>query len=601
MTDESRAAYTRLRRLQEHNLSNIPAQIANRALSSFSLQQDPIPEESADIFVMVYPQDPFIGQPEVRRMKAIDIRPGLINARVRIREQTYPIAQPDIEGNYFFMPDTPEFDQINAFYYTTYTLRMFERYARRALPWSFPGARLDVDPHVGDGANAFYSENDRMLGFQGFTKNGQKFVAAQSADVVSHETAHAVLDGLRDLYNESFGLGAMAFHESFGDMTAVLVALHDDSLISKLLDITQGDLRLNNFIASLAEMLSDLPPHEEAHVEEHTLYLRNAINAFHAMPFEEIPYRVSQYDTELGRESHNYSRLFTGAFYDILVGVYEHLRKSISDRIAIHRTRDIMGYLLVGAVESAPVGEVDFADMARAFLAADHYLYNKSYSEILIDAFNRRRILDRSEAQAYVESLNHVPELALPETLNSALAAAQFLEDEVIPKLKIPTDSELTPLATYRNSGGAAYLTFWSQRRLTLKGEQYKQFNGAHIDALGGLTLTFGADGWLRNAVYRPVTDTDVQQIGVMTQDLINYGLIADPLAVGGSPTLPPMHIEEPKPKGLWVPELPADLPPLDAPMQQPKPSKLVKFPVIFDSIPRRLSSFRDYLEKWRK
>jgi len=293
MNDESHAAYNRLRRLQEHNLSNIPAQIANRAVTSFSLQDDPISEESADVFVMVYPQDPFVGEPEVRRMRAMDIRPGLTNTRVRLRTTAGTIAQPDAEGNYFFMPGTREFDQVNAFYYTTYTLRMFERYARRALPWSFPSTRLDVDPHVGVGTNAYYSENDRMLGFQGFEKNGQQFVAAQSADVVSHETAHAVLDGLRDLYNESFGLGTMAFHESFGDMTAVLVALHDDSLITTLLGITKGDLTLNNFIASLAEMMGGLSEPLEDHVQQHTLYLRNAINDFTAIPFEAMTYRTT--------------------------------------------------------------------------------------------------------------------------------------------------------------------------------------------------------------------------------------------------------------------------------------------------------------------
>src|SRR5688572_32067053 len=39
-----------------------------------------------------------------------------------------------------------------------------------------------------------------------------------------------------------------AFHESFGDMTAVLVALHDDALVKRLLTWSKGDLRLDNFV-----------------------------------------------------------------------------------------------------------------------------------------------------------------------------------------------------------------------------------------------------------------------------------------------------------------------------------------------------------------
>src|SRR5690606_1079818 len=137
------------------------------------------------------------------------------------------IALTDSEGHYMYWVGTAEFDQVNAFYYTTFTLRMYERYADRQIPWSFPSARLKIDPHVGDLANAFYNEQEQLLGFHTFiNKNGEKHSTAQSADIVTHEAAHAILDGLRDLYNESFGLGARSFHESFGDISAILVALH---------------------------------------------------------------------------------------------------------------------------------------------------------------------------------------------------------------------------------------------------------------------------------------------------------------------------------------------------------------------------------------
>src|SRR5690606_15601774 len=128
------------------------------------------------------------------------------------------LAHPDEDGNYIFSVDTSQFELVNAFFYTTFTLRMYERYARRAIPWAFPGARITVDVHVGNDANAFYNENARLLGFHTFTgHDGVERSTAISADIVTHEAAHAVLDGLRDLWNESFGLGPRAFHESFGD------------------------------------------------------------------------------------------------------------------------------------------------------------------------------------------------------------------------------------------------------------------------------------------------------------------------------------------------------------------------------------------------
>src|SRR5262249_41558056 len=149
--------------------------------------------------------------------------------------------------------------------------------------------RIKVDPHAGNGANAFYSEEDNLLGFHSFKSNGETIYAAQSADVVSHETGHAVLDGIRDLYNESFGLGPAAFHESFGDMTAVLVALHHDALVKRLLKWTKGNLRLENFVAALAEQVTERANTEGEPIHGRTVYLRNALNGFTSVPFDELP------------------------------------------------------------------------------------------------------------------------------------------------------------------------------------------------------------------------------------------------------------------------------------------------------------------------
>ena len=106
--------------------------------------------------------------------------------------EQYRVLIFDADGNYLYWPGTPQFDQVNSFYYTTYTLRMFERYARRTLSWSFPSLRITVDPHVGHEANAFYSEQDRMLGFHSFNHNGEVVSTAWSADIVSHEAGHAM-------------------------------------------------------------------------------------------------------------------------------------------------------------------------------------------------------------------------------------------------------------------------------------------------------------------------------------------------------------------------------------------------------------------------
>lgn len=592
--EHHRSTINRLQRLQEHTRSNIPAMMAQRAVSTFTLQPEPIPEEATDsISVMVYPQNPFLGKPEVRFINGRDIRPNLINARLQIQNT---LAQPDDDGNYLYWPGTQEFSQVNSFYFGNFTLRMYERYARRAIPWSFPTARLTIDPRVGAGANAFYSEQDRMLGFYSFTVRDETLHTADSADVVSHEMAHAILDGIRDLYNECFGLGPTAFHESFGDMTAVLVALHDDSLVRRLLELTDGNLRLENFIASVAEYMIDrLRAEYTQHVRGHTIYLRNALNNLTNKPFDELHYTLDNPEFELGRQSHNYSRLFTGAFYDLLVAVYEEECKTSQPQLAVHRTREILGYLLICAIEIGPVGEFDFGDMARAFLMADVLVYEGQHVELQKRVFAQRGILSLEDADAFLAEQRSLPELSLPPSLNSPLASALFLEESVLPALKLPTDAELIPLSAVRNVDGFAFLTYFMSRRISLVGEQYRQFNGATLDAFGGVTLTFGADNQLKAVFYRPVTDEDERQIKLLVTDLIQYDLVADQPLSAQVPLYEMFY--EALPKALKLPALRR----LDRPEIVTEKPQLVKLPLIFDNLLQTPSNITDYLQGWLK
>ncbi|MEZ4667255.1 MAG: hypothetical protein R3E39_04950 [Anaerolineae bacterium] len=584
MTDSSGNTFNLLRRLQEQNASSLKKAIESKPASGFDIV--PFSEPEADqsfVNVVVYPQDPFVSEPEVRQMSSRLIGLGLVNARFQVKDGMSATAQPDSQGNYLLWPDKPEFDQINSFYYATFTLQMFESYARHVIPWSFGTAPLFINPHFGQGGNAFYNELDHLLGFNGFVDGDSSVIqSAQSADVVSHETGHAVLDGLRDLYNESFGLGCAAFHESFGDMAAVLVALHDDSLIQKLLDWTGGDLRLDNFIASLAEQVTNRLRANGRDLSERSVYLRNALNSFVNASFDELPLSPENPEIQLARDSHNYSRVFTGAFYDILVAIYEDQRTTIADRVAIHRARDVVGHLLVTAVELGPVGELNFADMAKAFLAADKFLNNAEYTHLLIPIFDKRRILPELLAREYCTSLDNLPSIVAPTIVTSPDTATQYLNDVVRPKLAFLQGYELFPLAAYTNSAGNIFMTYVVSRRIQLNGAQYREHDGYHVDAFGGLTLAFQTDGSVGSIYWRPVSDEDVRQIQITTADLVSRGDMGK-----FSPQNAQLSIEPYTMLGYWV--------------KYDRIGLLFKNPVLVDPLPGRRINFKDYLAKWHE
>lgn len=576
-------AYDFLRKMQQHLRASLPF-LSQRTVSNFTLQPEPQPEEAtSSVYVVVYPQNPFVGEPEVRTMVAKDIQPGLMNARVRIADSQNPIAQPDADGNYYYWPGTPEFDQVNAFYYTTFTLRMYERYAKRTIPWAFLKPRLTVDPHVGRLTNAFYNEQEEMLGFHTFaTNNGEAFSMAQSADVVTHEAAHAVLDGLRDLYNESFGLGPRAFHESFGDMTAMLVALHDDVLVRELLNWTKGNLRMSNFVTEVAEHATQELLNSR-YFAQHTVYLRNAFNTLKLLPFDSLAYTLDEPLEKLSRQEHNYSRVFSGAAYDILVGIYEAFQsEGMPDFVALYRARDVLGHLLVMAIEAGPIGEFNFPDMARSFLAADAILFDNRYETILAQVFAERNLLSVEETAECLGARAMLPKLELPDAINHQVAAAQFLEEKVIPALQLENTSDLVPAGAYRNADGYAFVTYSSSHSIVLEGEQYAQFsNEVEVFLFGGVTLVFDQNDILCCATVRPVTEEDIRQVRIIVAELIQHNRIANQL-------FPPEAAPEPSPKGLYVPNYFLD-----------DGGKIIKYPVIFDEVPNADIHAEEFLRQW--
>lgn len=117
----------------------------------------------------------------------------------------------------------PNFHAQNAYAIAMRTLGAFERALGRRVSWSSGGHQLHIAPHAFAQANAFYSEPDRALMFgYFFRQDGQPVFTCLSHDIVAHETAHALLDGLRSRFSEPSGPDQAAFHEGFADIVALL-------------------------------------------------------------------------------------------------------------------------------------------------------------------------------------------------------------------------------------------------------------------------------------------------------------------------------------------------------------------------------------------
>lgn len=136
----------------------------------------------------------------------------------------------------------------NVYGHVATTLVQFEAALGRHVSWSFASRvhHLKVAPHAFVDANAFYSRADEALVFGYFPidpagrnrRPGDFVFSCLSADVVVHETTHALLDGLRSELMRPSTPDQPAFHEGFADIVALLSALSREALLKDALPRT---------------------------------------------------------------------------------------------------------------------------------------------------------------------------------------------------------------------------------------------------------------------------------------------------------------------------------------------------------------------------
>jgi hypothetical protein len=316
--------------------------------------------------VLIWKQDPSVSEIGVRKA----FLPKLVSAGpkdARIKSQGLAPVSANAFGDFIQTPDTDAFDAVHTFAIVRMTLTMCQRALASTgnpIPWQWNNATnteaLSVFAHGLPGTmNAFYSRNDKALKFGDFNMPGttppQKVYTCRSLDIVSHETGHAILDGLKPgwlLSSNPPQTGGL--HESFGDLTAIFLTLSQLDQVEAIIAYTKANLHNKNFLADLAEQFGLALGRSNG--------LRNADNDLKL--------------SEVGTEVHAISQVFTGGIYDVLADIFAFERKPAEkdDASVLYEVGQYMLSLLLRAIIAAPDTAATFADVANkmlAFCAAD--------------------------------------------------------------------------------------------------------------------------------------------------------------------------------------------------------------------------------------
>jgi hypothetical protein len=320
----------------------------------------------------------------------------------------------------------PQFHQQMVYAVAMTTIGNFERALGRRIFWSprfyrHPEdnrikeafvRRLRVYPHALREPNAYYSPQKKALLFGYFAASrerpgrnlpGGTVFTCLSHDVVAHETAHAVLDGMHRRYVEPSNVDALAFHEAFADIVALMQHFTLPEAVRHQIEHLRGDLSRRSLLSDLARQFGEAIGQGQA--------LRSGIEA-------EDP-GAEPDPTLLARTTEPHARglILVRAVFDAFLTIYHariadllrlttgdgraypglDLHPDLANRLTAEANK-AAGHILricIRALDYLPPVDVTFGEFLRAIITADADLVPddpRGYRLAIIEAFRRRGI-----------------------------------------------------------------------------------------------------------------------------------------------------------------------------------------------------------------
>lgn len=122
---------------------------------------------------------------------------------------------------------------------------------------------------------------------------------------------------------------------------------------------------------------------------------------------------------------HSFSRIFTGAFYEILSGML-NIRSRNPTQADLAAVTGDFARLLLDATAAAPVQPDYFAQVASHIIDADTVRFGGKYRDALVSTFVKRLIVPKSAVQALVAHKGKVPPTAAALRMTARPAKPQF-------------------------------------------------------------------------------------------------------------------------------------------------------------------------------
>lgn len=395
-----------------------------RAFNATTPEAPPRPPDTPkDTEFSFNPQDRVVMNPTTTVVK--QVKPGPETARFDMKGAG---VQPNKDGKYVFDANSAEGHAAVAFSAATKTLEMFEGAFGAKVNWAFRGEQLEINPdnHDREWLNAYYSRGEGSVNFfhQHDPVTNTTVQSGHSGEIVAHEVGHAILDGLRPGYLGGWSSDVGGFHESFGDMVAILMNTQDERAVARVIAQTDGDLRKPNIMSSMAEELGRGINDTRGKNATGGDLIRQAVNNFKWAEPSTLPERGGP--DRLGSEAHDFSRLWTGAFYDILAAITDEKKAAgVAPKDAIREAGAECTKLLANLMKEAPRGTFTYRQMAEAFVRSDQQHNGGARANLIRDIYTNREILPKPGTAEFVAE-EPIPESTTYRMVQTTLRGSEF-------------------------------------------------------------------------------------------------------------------------------------------------------------------------------
>jgi hypothetical protein len=296
----------------------------------------------------------------------------------------------------------PQFHQQMVYAVAMTTIGHFEQALGRVALWSFHRVegtrkqfvrRLRIYPHALRDRNAYYSPQKKALLFGYFPVGvkdanntpGTLVFSCLSHDIVAHETAHALLDGVHPRFHEPVNPDVLAFHEAFADIVALFQHFSYPGVLRDQIARTRGNLANENLLGQLAQQFGKASGRGTA--------LRDALGGVDKATGKWAPHKPDVRALDNTPEPHARGAILVAAVFGAFLKVYRartadlyriasegtgvlregDIHPDLSNRLAAEAARAAQQTLqmCIRAIDYCPPVGITFGDYLRAVVTAD--------------------------------------------------------------------------------------------------------------------------------------------------------------------------------------------------------------------------------------